>query len=157
MKFFTTASTLAALASLVAAQTSDPFINTPTGVTTCLTSSLTFGGTHPPFTLVVLPGGQASGTPVETIVSGTNATTYPWLVNLDAGSYITLEIRDNNGNLQYTSPITVIAGTSTSCVGTTATWTPSSVLLVSLVSLVPLSCCKACSPAKPGLFDEFMI
>ncbi|KAF9506261.1 hypothetical protein BS47DRAFT_1305543, partial [Hydnum rufescens UP504] len=48
----------------------------------------------------VIPGGQVGAAPIEDIVT-TSSSPYAWLCNLPAASYITFEIRDSVGNLQY--------------------------------------------------------
>ncbi|KAF8339836.1 uncharacterized protein EI90DRAFT_3037941, partial [Cantharellus anzutake] len=114
---------VAFLASAVLAQQLDPSINTPVGVTQCAVSLLTWYGTHPPFTISAIPGGQPGSAPIEDIITSSDQS-YSWLCNLAQGTYITLQIRDTQGNLQYSSPITVQNSGNSSCVGQSPSSTP---------------------------------
>jgi hypothetical protein len=113
---FTQLATAVLLATFARAQQPDPQINTPVGVTQCQVTSLTFSGSHPPFVISAIPGGQVGSTPFEEIVTTSNSP-YAWLCNLAQGTYLTLQIRDNDGSLQYSSPISVLNSSNSSCVG----------------------------------------
>lgn len=73
--------TLAALAltAFVHAQAAAPTINTPTQLSTCEPSLLTWTGTGP-FYLTVLPGGMSAATPLETLLTASAANSYTWSV-----------------------------------------------------------------------------
>lgn len=71
-------------------------INTPATLTTCVPAALTWTGGQSPYYLSVLPGGQASGTPLESFGEQTG-TSYTWTVNLAAGQAITLALTDSTG------------------------------------------------------------
>jgi len=114
---FTALSSAVLLATLAHAQNQpDPYINTPNAVTQCAVTALTFGGTHPPWVISAIPGGQPGSSPIEDIVT-TSVSPYSWLCNLAQGTYITLQIRDSTGQLQYSSPVSVLNSSNSSCVG----------------------------------------
>jgi len=97
------------------AQTADPQVNTPQGVTECEPVLLTFAGSSPPFTITVVPGGQAGAAPLTTIGSGLTGTSVTWNVNLPAGTSCTLVIRDSRGSTNESAIFSVLAGSSSSC------------------------------------------
>ncbi|KAK9897409.1 hypothetical protein P389DRAFT_169169 [Cystobasidium minutum MCA 4210] len=124
MKFFATASALAAIAKIAHAQL---MINTPASVVQCQPTLLTFGGGTAPYFLSVLPAGQASATPILTLPDQAQAGSYTWTVNLPAGTNITLQVRDGTGAVNYGSPVVVQQGTSDSCVDQAAASSASAV------------------------------
>ena len=48
------------------------------------------------------------------------AGTYTWVVDLPAGTSVTLAVRDGTGALNYASPVTILSGTTTSCINAQA-------------------------------------
>lgn len=101
----------AVLFSLASAQL---MINTPTGVVQCQVSLISWGGSTGPYFVSVLPGNQPSAAPLEVLLSSTSATTYSWTVDLAAGTLITLSVKDGTGAINYSSAVTIGAG-SASC------------------------------------------
>ncbi|KAK4330705.1 hypothetical protein RTBOTA2_006375 [Rhodotorula toruloides] len=104
-----------ALAGLASAQT----INTPTALYTCEPYQLSWAGGSAPYYVRVLQGGTTSDV-IETLVSAQSVTSYTWNVNVPAGSSVTIGLTDSTGQSAYTAQVTVQAGSSTSCVGQSA-------------------------------------
>nr|XP_019013569.1 uncharacterized protein I206_01639 [Kwoniella pini CBS 10737]OCF52350.1 hypothetical protein I206_01639 [Kwoniella pini CBS 10737] len=108
---------LAALSAFVAAVNALT-INTPASLIECQPASITFsGGSAAPYYLAILPGGEASAAALENLP---NAETSPvtWTVDIASGTNITIRITDGSGNIAYSSPVVIQAGSSTSCLGT---------------------------------------
>ncbi|ORY76281.1 hypothetical protein BCR35DRAFT_305945 [Leucosporidium creatinivorum] len=108
---------LVALSALVSqAYAAAASVNTPTSLIQCQPYQLTWTeGEGGPYFLSVLPGGQASGTPIEqlgTFQEGTNSFT--WTVNVPSGTSVTIQIVDKSGQPNYADQVTVLAG-SDSC------------------------------------------
>ncbi|GJN89465.1 hypothetical protein Rhopal_002451-T1 [Rhodotorula paludigena] len=110
--------------SPVSAQT----ITSPASVVQCLPVALTLEGGSAPYTVSVLPGGQVSAAPLETLPEVTAPGTVTWLVDLEAGQDITFSVRDATGALGYSAPIPILSGTSSECLGTNAGMTVSSLV-----------------------------
>ncbi|WVQ93649.1 hypothetical protein IAU59_000725 [Kwoniella sp. CBS 9459] len=93
-------------------------INTPASLVECQPASITFAEGTAPYILAVIPGGQVSAAAIATI--GDSLTTSPvtWNVNLAAGTSITLKLTDSTGAIAYSSPLTIQAGSSQSCLNT---------------------------------------
>ncbi|GAA5879557.1 hypothetical protein JCM1840_003317 [Sporobolomyces johnsonii] len=102
------------LAALATAQT----INSPASVTVCLPQQLTISGGTPPYTITVLPAGHTGGVPIETLPTVNAPGSVTWLVDIPAGQTVTFSVRDSTGSQGFSSQVPVIAGTSTSCLGT---------------------------------------
>ncbi|KAN0092747.1 hypothetical protein V8E55_003531 [Tylopilus felleus] len=100
-------------------------INTPTNVVACEPTQLTWIGGTPPYFLSVLPGSSPSGSPLESF-SPSNSTSFTWTCNIAPSSYIGFTLRDSNGLVAQTAPVTVISGSSTSCVNITGAPGPTS-------------------------------
>ncbi|GAA5932433.1 uncharacterized protein JCM15063_001224 [Sporobolomyces koalae] len=116
MRFFTS-TLITAAAALSAAAQSTLTINTPSALFTCDPYLVTWSGGSAPYTVRVFPSGQLSATPLGTLVSGSDATSLTWTVNLAQGTAISLAITDSTGTTVPSAPVTVQAGTSTSCIG----------------------------------------
>lgn len=71
-------------------------INTPASLTVCQPAALSWTGGTAPYYLSVLPGGQASGTPLESF-GEQQGTSYTWTVNIASGTAITLALTDSTG------------------------------------------------------------
>lgn len=69
----------------------------------------------------VIPGGQPSAPALVTLADGTSDTSYVWTVSLAEGTSITLRLTDAGGDIVYSSPVTIQAGSSTDCLNATAT------------------------------------
>ncbi|GAA5872064.1 hypothetical protein JCM16303_000964 [Sporobolomyces ruberrimus] len=135
-----------ALVALVASLVSGQTIQTPTtGLFTCDPYLITFSGGQAPYTIRANQGGSVSQV-LETIASGVTATSYTWNVNLGAGQSVTLALTDATGNTVYADAVTVQAGSSTSCVGQSASG--SSAASSSAGSTLPVS--SASSTAAAG-------
>jgi hypothetical protein len=113
---FTSLVSLAAFVALAVAQAPDPQVNTPPSLVTCQPSQITFTGTHPPFFLSVIPAGNTAAPPL--VDFGTiQSSPFTWNVNLDAGTAVTIHIKDSVGADGYSGQVVIIAGSDRSCVG----------------------------------------
>jgi len=91
-------------------------INTPPSLIECQPAALTFSGGSGPYFLSVLPGGQTSATPIEQFPQQATAGSYTWVVNVPAGTAITLRLSDSTGSINYSAPVTIQSGSSNSCI-----------------------------------------
>ncbi|KZT51379.1 hypothetical protein CALCODRAFT_503585 [Calocera cornea HHB12733] len=109
---------LAAFAVAAFAQTAGNLtVSTPSSLVTCQPALITWSGGVSPYFLSVLPGGQTSASALESFPTQTGSS-YTWpKVDIQAGTLITIQIRDGQGNIQYSSPVTIQAGPDTTCVG----------------------------------------
>ncbi|ORX33452.1 hypothetical protein BD324DRAFT_639843 [Kockovaella imperatae] len=82
---------------------------------------LTWSGGTAPYILSIIPGGDTSSAPLETLVSDTSDTSYTWTVNLAAGTEVNIKVTDNTGVSQYSSQKDILSGGSSSCLNSTAT------------------------------------
>ncbi|KAH8920170.1 hypothetical protein BT69DRAFT_1352608 [Atractiella rhizophila] len=98
---------------------SQPVIQTPSSLVQCQPAQLTFSAGVAPYFISVLPGGQSSATPLELLPDQATAGTYTWIVNLPAGTTVTLAIRDSNGQQNFSGQLTIQEGTSSACLGAT--------------------------------------
>ncbi|KAI5476627.1 hypothetical protein MNV49_007464 [Pseudohyphozyma bogoriensis] len=88
-------------------------VNTPTALVECEPTALTFsGGT-------VLPGGQTTAAALVTLPTQAAAGTYTWTVNIASGTAVTIAVKDATGTINYTSQLTIQAGSS-SCLSSSA-------------------------------------
>lgn len=94
-------------------------INTPASLTVCQPTLLSWSGGQAPYFLSVIPGGQASAAALKDFGEQTD-NQETWNVDLPAGTSITLKLTDSTGNTVYSSPVTIGAGTSTSCLNAAA-------------------------------------
>ncbi|KAG8911210.1 hypothetical protein FRC01_005844 [Tulasnella sp. 417] len=87
-------------------------INTPQNALQCIPTLLTWSGGAPPFTITVVPAGQASAAPLVTVgpASGSSIT---WNTNLPEGDY-TLVIRDSFNLTSVSGTFQILRG-STAC------------------------------------------
>jgi len=114
---FTVASVLLGFLATLKAVHADLTVATPVGVTQCqptLISWTVTAGTSGPFSASVIPGGQASAAPLENFPT-TSDTSFTWTVDIPAGTSITIQVRDAAGQLHYSAPVTILAGSTTSC------------------------------------------
>ncbi|KAL1712916.1 hypothetical protein EV715DRAFT_296621 [Schizophyllum commune] len=109
---------LIAAASLIAAVQALT-INTPSGLTACQPSLLSWSDGTAPFFLTILPGGQTSGALKS--FDQTDATSITWNVDIASGTSITLSIKDSTGNIAYTDAVTIAKGSNEDCVNGDAT------------------------------------
>ncbi|BEI85039.1 hypothetical protein CcaverHIS002_0504400 [Cutaneotrichosporon cavernicola] len=91
-----------------------PKINTPTALVTCQPSKISWTGGVPPYFVSALPGGQAGAAPLKDWgqQSGTELT---WVVDLPAGTSISMQVKDSNGDVNYAQAVDVRAGSDTKC------------------------------------------
>ncbi|BGO91015.1 hypothetical protein NBRC10512_000145 [Rhodotorula toruloides] len=95
-------------------------VNTPASLTTCQPSQLVIEGGTAPYFVQILPGGQPSAKAIETLPTVYKSGPLTWLVDVPAGTSITLSVTDSTGAINYSSPITVQQGTSSDCLGKNA-------------------------------------
>ncbi|BGP31495.1 hypothetical protein JCM10296v2_003260 [Rhodotorula toruloides] len=95
-------------------------VNTPASLTTCQPSQLVIEGGTAPYFVQILPGGQPSAKAIETLPTVYKSGPLTWLVDVPAGTSITLSVTDSTGAINYSSPITVQQGSSSDCVGKNA-------------------------------------
>ncbi|WVQ69994.1 hypothetical protein V866_008248 [Kwoniella sp. B9012] len=108
---------IAALSTLVAAANALT-INTPASLIECQPTSITFsGGSSSPYYLSILPGGQASASALENLPDA-DSSPVTWTVDIASGTNVTIKITDGSGNIAYSSPVVIQAGSSSSCLGT---------------------------------------
>ncbi|TEB34667.1 hypothetical protein FA13DRAFT_1729326 [Coprinellus micaceus] len=112
MKFLAVAGALISLIPAI----SGLVINTPTGVVTCQPILLTYGQGTPPYYLSILPGGQVAGTPLH-VWDPTNAESMTWIVDIPAGTAISLAVKDSTGAQAYSDTINVQGSADTTCLG----------------------------------------
>ncbi|KAM0755271.1 hypothetical protein T439DRAFT_353208 [Meredithblackwellia eburnea MCA 4105] len=79
-------------------------IVTPPALVQCQPAAITWTGGVAPYFVSVIPGGEVSGIPLKSFDS-TTSTTITWT--------------DSTGALAYSAPVTIQAGTTTSCSSTT--------------------------------------
>jgi hypothetical protein len=85
------------------------------GVTVCQPTLLTWSGGAPPYFVDIFDAKDVKGTPLEQLVTGSNAKQFTWTVNVPAGSEIVGRIRDSTGLIKNTATFTVQDGSNSSC------------------------------------------
>lgn len=55
----------------------------------------------------IIPGGQPGAAALAYLATDLNANEYTWNVNVVGGTHLTIMIRDKNGEIAYSAPITV--------------------------------------------------
>jgi len=110
MNSFARLAALAALVSTTLAITVDS--PSASGLVTCQPFLITWhDGTPPYYPTVVAPGpGQ-----LYKQFDQTDATSLTWNVDIAAGTPVNLGIKDSTGAQQYSATVTIVAGSSTSC------------------------------------------
>lgn len=98
----------------VISQTAAPLLNTPSGVTQCLRSQLTWTGGTPPFTLLITAGDAPGGTLLKQYNNLTGST-YSLLATLPASTRCVMTLRDSDGRESTTALVTILPGAATSC------------------------------------------
>ncbi|WVO14682.1 hypothetical protein L204_102319 [Cryptococcus depauperatus] len=109
-----------ALAAAAAGSAMAISINTPAALVQCQPAQLAWTEGTGPFIIAAIPGGQVSAPAIETISDNISASPYTWNVNLASGSNITLKITDSIGTIGYSSPVVIQAGSSSSCLNSSA-------------------------------------
>ncbi|KAK1927666.1 hypothetical protein DB88DRAFT_478818 [Papiliotrema laurentii] len=95
-------------------------INTPAALVQCQPASISWVGGTGPFILAVIPGGQTGAAALTTIGDNVQSSPVTWNVNLASGTSITLKLTDSTGNIAYSSPLTIQAGSSSACLNASA-------------------------------------
>ncbi|KAK0485140.1 hypothetical protein IW261DRAFT_1560797 [Armillaria novae-zelandiae] len=114
MKFFVVSTSLLSILPGLYALT----INTPSGVTECEPSALSWSDGTAPYYLTIYPGGVTTGSTLESF-SATNDTSYTWTCDITSGTSLTFAIKDSTGSIAYTDAVTVQEGSSSSCASVT--------------------------------------
>ncbi|KAG0144529.1 hypothetical protein CROQUDRAFT_47134 [Cronartium quercuum f. sp. fusiforme G11] len=108
---------LVVLAAAVAGVASETvMVNTPTSVVACLPVQINWTGGQAPYFLSLIPGGQPSAAALEDLGQQTG-TSYTWKADLPAGTALTVQIRDSNGQLNYSDQFTIQPGSTTCASG----------------------------------------
>ncbi|KIK63126.1 hypothetical protein GYMLUDRAFT_41445 [Collybiopsis luxurians FD-317 M1] len=113
MKFFATSVAAVSLIPSILALT----INTPSSLTVCQPTLLSWSDGTAPYYLSIIPGGETSSSALKTFDT-TNSTSYTWTVDISAGTAITVELKDSTGTIAYSDEVTIQSGTDDSCVTT---------------------------------------
>lgn len=114
-------SKLTAVFTIVAAAavSAQGVINTPASLTQCVPTSLSWTVTNGPFYLSIIPGGQPSAIPLYDF-GQVMASPVTWPVNITAGTSIGLKLVDSQGAPFYSEAVTIMPGTSDSCINNAA-------------------------------------
>ncbi|GMK59873.1 hypothetical protein CspeluHIS016_0900900 [Cutaneotrichosporon spelunceum] len=99
-------------------------ITTPPALVTCQPSKLSWTGGAPPYILSIIPGGQPGAAVIKDIDTNLNVMQYTWNTDVVGGTHLTFKIVDKDGNIAYSAPITVQAGSSDECLKPGATKPP---------------------------------
>jgi len=90
-------------------------INTPPSAVECEPTMFNWSGGTAPYYLSLIPGGQASASPLKEFPTQTG-TSYTWLVDLQANIGFTISLKDSTGQTAFSDIVTVQPGSDTSCV-----------------------------------------
>ncbi|ORX39942.1 hypothetical protein BD324DRAFT_615596 [Kockovaella imperatae] len=107
---------VAVLATAVMAQLQ---VDTPPSLIQCQPVQLSWSGGTGPYFLAILPGGQSEAAALENLPNADNSPA-TWLVNIASGTNVTIRVTDSTGQQQYSFPRTILAGTSSECLGSDA-------------------------------------
>ncbi|KAK0223197.1 hypothetical protein IW262DRAFT_1295034 [Armillaria fumosa] len=97
----------------------DLTINTPSGLTQCLPTLLSWTGGTGPYFLTVTSGTDPNGNPIANLGEQTG-TSFTWTVTFPQGTGLVFNIRDQTGAVKQTAPVTVQTGGSTDCTSSSA-------------------------------------
>merc|ERR1712087_37280 len=89
-------------------------VNTPATAVQCQPVALSWGEGTAPFYVSIIPGGQPSAAALENLPTQ-QGMTYTWMVDIDAGTAITVKVVDSTGDVNYSDQITIQQGTTTTC------------------------------------------
>ncbi|CAE6463915.1 unnamed protein product [Rhizoctonia solani] len=112
-----------ALAGAAMAQ-STMTVATPASVVQCQPVALSWSGGTAPYFPSIIPGQQAGAAALKEFPSQTG-TTLTWTVDLIANTYITIQVRDSTGSVQYSSAVSIQNSADSSCVNGNVSATPS--------------------------------
>ncbi|CAE7194916.1 unnamed protein product [Rhizoctonia solani] len=111
------------LAGAAAAQ-STMTVATPASVVQCQPVALSWSGGTAPYFPSIIPGQQAGAAALKEFPSQTG-TSLTWTVDLIANTYITIQVRDSTGTVQYSSAVSIQNSADSSCVNASVSATPS--------------------------------
>ncbi|CUA70038.1 hypothetical protein RSOLAG22IIIB_08882 [Rhizoctonia solani] len=111
------------LAGAAAAQ-STMTVATPASVVQCQPVALSWSGGTAPYFPSIIPGQQAGAAALKEFPSQTG-TSLTWTVDLIANTYITIQVRDSTGTVQYSSAVSIQNSSDSSCVNANVSATPS--------------------------------
>ncbi|KAK9898680.1 hypothetical protein P389DRAFT_167214 [Cystobasidium minutum MCA 4210] len=94
-------------------------VNTPASAVQCQPVALSWGDGSAPFYVSIIPGGQPSAAALENIPTQ-SGTSYTWMVDIDAGTSITVKVVDSTGAVNYSDQVTIQQGTTTDCSASSA-------------------------------------
>ncbi|ADV20257.1 hypothetical protein I315_01587 [Cryptococcus gattii Ru294] len=112
------------LLAAVAGALADLTVSSPASLIQCQPVLLSWSGGTAPYYLAIIPGGQASAAALKDFgeQSGTSLT---WTVDTASGTSVSVKVTDSTGAINYSSPVTIQAGSSDSCVSTSTAATGS--------------------------------
>ncbi|GAA5992220.1 hypothetical protein JCM5350_000645 [Sporobolomyces pararoseus] len=90
----------------------------PSTLKVCKSQPISINSTFPPFTVVALSSDDLQGQPLSRIATNVSDSKVDWIVDVPAGSNITIGVKDGNGTRAYSSPMSVEAGGTDSCLPT---------------------------------------
>ncbi|WOO84473.1 uncharacterized protein LOC62_06G007992 [Vanrija pseudolonga] len=105
-----TLATALALLSSAAALT----VNSPASLVQCQPVQLSWSAGTPPYYPAVIPAGQPSAQALVTFPQQ-DTTVATWVVNLEAGTNVTIKLTDGTGATVFSAASVVQKGTSTAC------------------------------------------
>ncbi|CAE6410763.1 unnamed protein product [Rhizoctonia solani] len=111
------------LAGAAAAQ-STMTVATPASVVQCQPVALSWSGGTAPYFPSIIPGQQAGAAALKEFPSQTG-TSLTWTVDLIANTYITIQVRDSTGTVQYSSAVSIQNSADSSCVNSNVSATAS--------------------------------
>ncbi|KAL0580967.1 hypothetical protein V5O48_001059 [Marasmius crinis-equi] len=95
-------------------------MNTPTNLVACQPVQLTWSGGKAPYFISVQDGNNPTGTALERF-DNQSGTSLSWTVNFAGGTSVGFLLRDSDGATSQTAATTIQAGSSTDCIGKSAT------------------------------------
>ncbi|CAE6477831.1 unnamed protein product [Rhizoctonia solani] len=111
------AASLFALASLVAAQANDPSINSPPSIVQCQPVQLSWTASKEPVWVSVIEGGKPGSLPLEDFGQQAPGTkTLTWMVDMKAGTSVTMQVRDSAGAVAYSGNMIIQGGSDSKCI-----------------------------------------
>lgn len=95
-------------------------ITTPPSIQQCQPAAFSWVGGTAPYILAAIPQGQTSAPALATIADNVTGNSYTWTVNLAQGTAINVRITDATGAINYSSGLTVQAGSNGCLTGASA-------------------------------------
>ncbi|KAG7451161.1 uncharacterized protein BT62DRAFT_402673 [Guyanagaster necrorhizus] len=132
----------AVIALIGGALAQDLVINTPSGLTQCLPTLLSWSGGTGPYFLTITSGTDPNGNTLANLgeQSGTSLT---WTETFPQGTSLVFNVRDQTGTVKQTAPVTVQTGGSTDCTSSTSVVSGSSTSAAAESSSVAVSTTSA--------------